>query len=541
MMQFIKDIFLPTSFHGSYIFSQRIAAFDVSPTAVRAILTVHYRTACTITHHSEEPYDATVEGSLVAALQQVAAALGPCDEIRVALTGHKIIYKNVRFPFSDYKKIRMILPFELEQALPFSIQETTIDAIVTQSTPSGESDIIALALRTPFLLEYIDPFIQAGIHPTKVTVGAMEVAGMYTKHLLAAPSPTQTIESVDSSHNTTILIDTDEESLAIMIIANGLLKAVRVVVLPPEHAEILAVKEDSADKKIFFNRQGAELRFTITALLQERAITTDIQKILISGNWAEDSTIVQAVAAQLHPMQENILVDVLAFSDTINGGATLQNSLSTLPERFTRVAATAISSPLMENFNIGSMYRQDHDIAQIKKTIIVSVSLIALLFASFITYSIYTIGNLSASVQSAQKDTVDKLVNEFNLPQYKGKSRELKRVVSAAETALMQEENIWENLSNRRRFAFLRYLQELSTHIDREKLGLTIRLLTLKTSEGGEDSLIIDGAVKDGDYNALRDFERALKESKLFSTHPSLQQTQFNNLSLLFAPTAQGG
>ena len=93
------------------------------------------------------------ERSLSAALETVTEKFDLTGmDFVVSIPAHQFIFRNMQVPFHNSKKIRMVLPFELEPTLPFAVEDLAIDFHILNSAPAGEqTELIAAAIeKKPF-------------------------------------------------------------------------------------------------------------------------------------------------------------------------------------------------------------------------------------------------------------------------------------------------------------------------------------------------------------------------------------------------------
>ena len=68
------------------------------------------------------------ERSLSAALETLTEKVDVTGiDYVVSVPADRFIFRNMQVPFHNAKKIRMVLPFELEPTLPFAVDELAID------------------------------------------------------------------------------------------------------------------------------------------------------------------------------------------------------------------------------------------------------------------------------------------------------------------------------------------------------------------------------------------------------------------------------
>lgn len=111
----------------------------------------------------------STDEELVAALRTRAAGWAG-SRIVSALPGSRFTQRTIAFPFSDRKRIEKALPFELEDLLPFSLDEVVLDHAVLKagSGKQDETQVLCLALPKAALRQHLDRLAAAGIEPHAV-------------------------------------------------------------------------------------------------------------------------------------------------------------------------------------------------------------------------------------------------------------------------------------------------------------------------------------------------------------------------------------
>ncbi len=95
----------------------------------------------------------------------------------VSLPGASVSYRNMRLPFKGAKKIRQIMPFELEPELPFSVDELVFDfhEIKNQDGYEG-TEFIAVAAEREQIAEILSLLSSHRIEPEIITAGGFPMA-----------------------------------------------------------------------------------------------------------------------------------------------------------------------------------------------------------------------------------------------------------------------------------------------------------------------------------------------------------------------------
>ena len=215
-----NNIFFPEKINGYYLFSQRIIAFEVGPTVVYASVIRAHRKKRFIQKFIEKPYNAEEEGSLTNAIKKIIQTVGPCDTICITLPSQAAVFKELNVPFTSLKKIKLVLPFEIEPQLPFALDDAVIDATInTINKETNRSNVFATAIKNSILNSYIAPFLQAGVQPTRICIDNIELYGL-----------TQTIKEYKAPNKgVTVLIDLNQHFTHIVLVVDGAIKTIRVI------------------------------------------------------------------------------------------------------------------------------------------------------------------------------------------------------------------------------------------------------------------------------------------------------------------------
>ena len=89
-----------------------------------------------------------------------------------AIPGHLFSQRLVSFPFSDYKRVEKALPFEVEDSLPFPLDDVIIDHVVLNGIKGGkgadaaiEASVLCMMLPKEVLKRHLEMLAAAGIDP----------------------------------------------------------------------------------------------------------------------------------------------------------------------------------------------------------------------------------------------------------------------------------------------------------------------------------------------------------------------------------------
>jgi len=130
--------------------SRKVLGIDIRKDSVSAVLVTTSLRENRIDAHAHIPLtEGTEEDSdFKTALNALFNEIDPggCDCV-VSISADHFSFRILQVPFKDSKKIQMVLPFELEPAVPYPIDDLVIDYIDLQSACMGDhSEIIAVAV-----------------------------------------------------------------------------------------------------------------------------------------------------------------------------------------------------------------------------------------------------------------------------------------------------------------------------------------------------------------------------------------------------------
>ncbi len=113
---------------------------------------------------------------------------GNFENICLSLPANILSLREMSFPFSDRKKIKETISYELEGSLLSSAGDYSIDYIITGSD-GNVSKVLAVCIEKRRLREIIDAFSSAGLEPKFITSIDIILAGGNSKQLLEGPLP----------------------------------------------------------------------------------------------------------------------------------------------------------------------------------------------------------------------------------------------------------------------------------------------------------------------------------------------------------------
>jgi len=158
-------------FFGIDIRSDAVSAVLVDNSIKGNIIDAHLHIPLSI-----DPEDEAGGNGLSEALEMIAQEMNITDAVSVAsFPADQISYRNIQVPFSDHKKIKQVLPFELEPILPFPVDDLVIDFnTITLPGNNENTGVLAAAVEKGKLEEYKEYLAEFQIEPQSVAVGGCQ-------------------------------------------------------------------------------------------------------------------------------------------------------------------------------------------------------------------------------------------------------------------------------------------------------------------------------------------------------------------------------
>ncbi|UCH21757.1 MAG: pilus assembly protein PilM [Deltaproteobacteria bacterium] len=119
-----------------------------------------------------------VDTAMASALEMLLENIDIAGAICIAsLPADQISMRNISVPFKQSKKIKQVLPFELEPTLPYAVQDLVIDfRVVSTEGQTNQTNLLAAAIDISTLKKYLELLSSFEIEPEIVTVGSYPIA-----------------------------------------------------------------------------------------------------------------------------------------------------------------------------------------------------------------------------------------------------------------------------------------------------------------------------------------------------------------------------
>lgn len=514
----IRALFLPDTFFAQHILSIEISRHQVlicQATKQKNTTKIERLVSANIDLNNERTHEEQVLAGLIQALSQIKKPSS--YELRISLPNNLVFFKEITVPFLDRQKIKMVLGYEIESSLPFSLNDAVLDFIITkQDLIKKESTLVVAIVQKKQLDFYLDLIKQAKLKIDNITVDLIGMFSLY--RLLYQQDPAQY----------QILLDLGKTSITLSYLWQGHLWLVRN--LPYGLSSIISKiastskksnkdicenlfrfgfeQHDDYDPSTYFDKLLNDLAFTINSFQSQITPEQAAPKMLIFESTTEIKDVAQTLQERL-----KINCDALALNNLhTNKNLILTPGISINHNNLTCISNALITSENHE-FNLLPANLLDHKL--LRNQIITIIALTLSLFVMICGLGYFKNKNLASTLDRYQKTALTALKNKFTID-----SKNLTDVISQASTNVARERKLWFSFSNQTRYSTLKYLQVLSSAIDMKKIDLDIKKLIIN-----ENTMTIKGSVEK--FEDLYPFEQALLSIPIFKSVTKPQEKSF--------------
>lgn len=183
----IRKLLFPSIIYGRRIISERFLGIHIGETFIKGTVTklsgskkiIEKLIEIDLQDKTILDFDGTIDQTLLwQGLEKVYKQAGSVDKIIVSLPANMFIFKEMEMPFSEQEKIKMVLAYEAEPLLPFSIDASAIDFIKAPGIVSGPCKIMICATENNILSGVATALNKAKIKPDNLVVDMVTLADL---------------------------------------------------------------------------------------------------------------------------------------------------------------------------------------------------------------------------------------------------------------------------------------------------------------------------------------------------------------------------
>ncbi|MFZ2060490.1 MAG: type II secretion system protein GspL [Candidatus Binatus sp.] len=269
--------------------AQRILALELSGDRVRAAVAERSWNSFTLAGVYDK-VRADDEADLTGALSRLVVEAGQPDIVISALPVDRVVKRLLDLPFKDARRLHQVVPFALEEHLPFPVDNGTV-AFIRVGREGDHTLVMAAMVRKTDLQQHLDLLKKAGLDPKIVTLAPLALAAMLTRSKNGNGNGAKPM-----AH---LVVEGDESSTSVVLVdLGGTPRAMRSVPAGLMMSDGSPVTQDAAAPILNSLRQT----------------------LLAHGEEAEPTEVIVAGAAAAYPKVRGMLSDSLAMS-VRDGGA----------------------------------------------------------------------------------------------------------------------------------------------------------------------------------------------------------------------------
>jgi len=487
----IRSLFIPDHIQSYYLFSTRIVAIEITRTGLVASVVILKGTSRTVEVTFQEPLsEGPFDTQVVEALKMLKQKIGSVSKVYCLVPSSQVIFKDLTLPFTGSKKIKMVIPFEIESQLPFGLDEGVIDGIITGiHTTEERTDVLVAAAKQDLIARYESYFKEAGLQLDKLSIDIAELYGLFD---LLKQDPEQVVALVTSSKTeTTVGLIIDRRLTYVRTIGQG-----------------MSTEIDSQESHASLYD---EIHLTIDTAVERFAPTRSLSKIVFIGD--------EIPSLRSYFIDHFTTPVEFLSAETLVSQGIISSKISHLSRDFTPTIALGIAPEKTENFSLLQAVAHQKEDRYITLQLVSIGIITATLLLSFSLYSFLRVRTLKRAYASAEKEAIGELKKQFKITVHQ--ARRLDLANKAAQTELKKQETAWRRISPENRYLYLRYLAELTKCINMQESQLDLDSIMVK-----DDAIKLYGKVPG--YQQLTKLQEQL-ECPLFKRLPKLQAFNFKS------------
>ena len=246
--------------------SRKVLGLEIRESIIVAVLLESSFKGCVLENQvvAAIPADQEPEAGILAALETVVETLKPAGAACVlGIPTAKLSFRNLSVPFHDLKKVRQILPFELEPTLPRPVDELRFDFEAIRR--DGHQDLLAFSVAGETIDGYIGMLESVNLRPVVITPSAYAAA--------------RAIVLATGENDDFLLVDADEKTHALYMVGDGHVRLVRSLPGAWSGSPMVRHLEEAMERTLIAANENLGIEFTPKAL-----IATGPRASLLSDN-----------------------------------------------------------------------------------------------------------------------------------------------------------------------------------------------------------------------------------------------------------------
>lgn len=505
----IKSLFLPERLGTHRLLAQRIVGVSVHESVIRMTLVYAKGSKTIIEQLITEPIEVGAPETRVdrtaEALKNALADIKSYDQIRVAFPSSLVIFKELSLQFTDLEKIRMVLDYEIESMLPFSINDAVVDFVITRSNKAEQvSQILVAAVRNQDMQDFLALLGKANIDPSGITVDLFAQYSLYEE-----------IASYRGAVKPTALVEIGEYTTRISLLHNDELRLTRhlprglnnVISSISQESGVGASDLEARLAKYSLAELGEEplvratqkhftlllndIQFTLNSFSMKLALPDEIGQILLAGplervfQFTEFCSTTMQIPCELFDCKK--LLTSKAFKNKVKNDPDDWSP-------FVDALGSALTSTRLRDFDLRRKQFTYHAQGLSTKQLIVASMLVILTLGTIATKGFLELSALEQQINKHEEREIGKIKSENIFPKDKfPKKAMLTKVVREAERIVKEKRDIWAAFKQGRMNELGIWL-ELTNIINRKMFDVSIDEISIsKNKDDGKPRIEVEG------------------------------------------------
>lgn len=458
--------------------SRRLLGLDIRHNAISAVLIRSGIKGSWIENHLHIPIPTDVhpwEDALENCLESLHRQMDIADAVCiVALPATDIAYRNLKAPFKESKKVRQILPFELETDLPFQAENIVFDFHMLNDPAGGNIPLLFAAVaEQQYIDAVVEKLIPLGMEPDILTVGSY-TTGNYLFRL-------------SEENNNSLFLDIEDTTATMVLSMQGDICLVRTFAIPSQ--------ENGRYASI-----GTQMQRTILAFEQKTGCKCDITDVRVSGLSSEEKELDTEIESRLGAPSSRI--DLMDLSQKVILSSKGESWQPHLMDGALSLVLNELSGFDTLNFRRGHMGMQKIWLEN-KKDIIKTGVLAIVVLMLYLGYSIIDTYTLKQLVDTKKTEVVDVFRSTFP---------EVNQIVDPVHQMRVKLEEAQKNLTfPGERSASVKTIDILNNISQLTPAKQDVELVSIVV---GADTVVISGNTDT--FNAVDDMKNELEGAEIF-------------------------
>lgn len=552
----MHDLFIPCRIGNYYLHTKKILTLEITPVVVYGVLFEYSAQKITL----KEKYSVSLKENnstfLTAAIKKIVSSAGKVDEIISTNQTSAMIFKELKLPFLGRESIEMVLPLEIENMLPFPLDQAVIDFIViNQDLQKKVSTVLTCAVRKQDIGDQYEIFKKADVSLDMLTVDIFALYRLYTIYTQQNNVEEKSTTSKDSllkklseplrrlhalvlrkkhednvnyseqilqnlqAQKSEVLVDIGYNNIKVLYIKDGVLNSVRII---PFGVGTIFEAYDDQSEKLYDNVMHSlksEGPADLNVVEQFKKIFEEISRTLLYFQQQQETLYITpskisftgffSYTSTFIAQAKNYFGSIVVMPDMqeclTRALVTNSSKINITTEYFNTIASGLLWHYQKENNLL-------KEIAEKKEQRTATVQLIVMFLVSILSIgtiwwrSSEQIQRWQTAYNASRKQLVAEIQNQMGLDLFGQKN--LKTLVDETEKVLKRERQLWFSFTQQNEASILEYLQDLSVAIDREAIHLELKSLHIDYQK-----IVMTGSVKS--FEDLDLFYEELQELKL--------------------------